>query len=340
MAQNGFFDFDERCSQLNHAGNPLLTLNTMIDFEAFRPILQQIRNKQRKNTSGRKPFDVVLMFKILILGTLYNLSDDQLEYQIRDRISFMQFLGLQLSDRVPDAKTIWLFRDDLTTHGLVDRLFKKFDADLNASGFVAQKGSIVDASIVQVPRQRNTHKENAEIKSGRTPASFTDNPCKHRQKDTDARWLTKNKVLSYGYKNHINIDVKYKLVRRYAVTDASVHDSQMIGPLLDENNTNADVYGDGAYSSVAIRDCLDELGYRDCIHRKGYRNKPLSELQQKANRRRSSIRARVEHVFGRQAQCLGGTWLRCIGIVRARAMIGLRNLVYNMDRYVKLKLAT
>ncbi len=336
MTQNGFFDFDERCSQLSHAGNPLVALNAMIDFEAFRPILQQIRNKKRKNASGRKPFDVVLMFKTLILRTLYNLSDDQLEYQIRDRISFMQFLGLQLSDRVPDAKTIWLFRDDLTTHGLVDRLFDQFDADLNASGFIAQKGNIVDASIIQVPRQRNTHQENAEIKSDQTPASFTENPYKHRQKDTDARWMTKYNVRSYGYKNHISIDVKHKLIRKYKVTSASAHDSQMMESLLNENNTNADVFGDSAYRSAAIHNRLTELGYRDCIHRKSYRNRPLSKLQKKANRRKSQIRARVEHVFGRQAQCLGGTWLRCIGIVRARAMIGFRNLVYNMDRYVKL----
>lgn len=336
MATFGFFDLDERCAQLAAAGNPLVQLEGIIDFGAFRPILQRVRNKDHKNASGRKPFDVVLMFKILILRTLYNLSDDQLEYQIRDRISFMQFLGLQLGDRVPDAKTIWLFRDALTKLNLVCSVFDQFDQDLIAAGFVAQKGSIVDASIVQAPRSRNTREENKQIKSGVIPASFTENPCKHRQKDTDAKWLTKNKVRHFGYKNHVNVDVKHKLIRAYIVTDASVHDSQMIASLLDEKNTNANVYGDSAYRSAAIHDHLESHGYRDCIHRKGYRNKPLTASQRESNRRKSRIRSRVEHVFGRQAQCLGGTWLRCIGIKRARAVIGFRNLVYNMNRYVKL----
>lgn len=336
MSQHGFFDFDERCAQLNTAGNPLVRLEEMIDFQAFGPILKRVRNKARKDESGRKPFDVVLMFKILILRTLYNLSDDQLEYQIRDRISFMQFLGLQLGDRVPDAKTIWLFRDDLAKLGLVDRLFDQFDADLIAAGFVAQKGSMVDASIVEAPRQRNTREDNAQIRDGLTPESFADNPCKHRQKDTDARWVTKQNKRSFGYKNHINVDVKHKLIRQYVVTNAAVHDSQVIDSLLDDDNTNADVFGDSAYRSTAISDHLEALGYHDRIHRKGYRGRTLTRSQRASNRRKSRIRARVEHVFGRQAQCLGGTWLRCIGIVRARTLIGLRNLVYNMDRYVKL----
>jgi len=308
----GFFDFDERCAQLREAGNPLVLLDEMIGFEAFRPILERVRDRDRKNSSGRKAFDVVLMFKILILRTLYNLSDDQLEYQIRDRISFMEFLGLQLGDRVPDAKTIWLFRDELSKLELADRLFEQFDDDLIVAGFTARKGSIVDASIVEAPRQRNTREENEQIKSGVMPASFTKNPCKQRQKDTDARWLTKNKVRHFGYKNHVNVDVKYKLIRKYAVTDASVHDSQLIESLLDEKNTNADVYGDSAYRSAAIHEHLESHDYRDRIHRKGYRNKPLTESQREANRRKSRVRSRVEHVFGRLAQCLGGTWLRCI----------------------------
>ena len=247
-----------------------------------------------------------------------------------------QFLGLRLDDRVPDAKTLWLFRDALAKLGLVERLFDKFDADLIAAGFVAQKGSIVYASIIEAPRQRNTREDNAHIRDGRTPESFGENPCKHSQKDTDARWVTNPSKRSFGYKNHINVDVQHKLIRKYAVTDAAVHDSQVIDPLLDKHNTNADVFGDSAYRSAAIRNHLASRGYRDRIHRKGSCHQPLTSSQKASNRRKSRIRARVEQIFGRQAQCLGGTWLRCIGIVRARALIGLRNLVYNMDRYVKL----
>jgi len=336
MAEFGFFDFDERCEQLKAAGNPLELLTEVIDFEAFRPTLEIVRNKERKNASGRKPYDVVLMFKVLILGSIYNLSDDQLEYQIRDRISFMHFLKLTLSDRVPDAKTIWLFRNELAKLDLVKPLFEQFDHDLDEAGFTAQQGTILDASIVEVPRQRNTREENAQIKAGVIPSSFPDNPCKYRQKDTDAQWLTKNKVSHFGYKNHVGVDVKHKFIRRYEVTDASVHDSQVVDPLLDEKNTNKKVFADSAYRSAAIVDLIESRGYEDNILHKGYRNKPLTPSQKKMNRKRSRTRARVEHVFGRQSQCLGGTLLRCIGIVRARASIGLRNLMYNMDRYARL----
>jgi IS5 family transposase len=336
MSQAGFFDFANRLEQLNAHGNPLRLLEEAVDFEAFRPTLEPVRDKPRKSNAGRKPYDVVLMFKMLVLQSLYNLADGQLEYQVRDRISFMAFLGLRPGDAVPDEKTVWLFREQLTQLGLVEALFAQFDADLAASGFAATKGSIVDASIIEAPRQRNTRPENAQIKVGRRPASFDKNPARGRQKDSDARWVTKNGQRHYGYKNHINVDVKYKLIRRYTVTDAATHDSQAIDDLLDEQNTNRDVYGDSAYRSAVIKERLESQGYRDRIHRKGYRGHPLDERGRAANTTKSRTRARVEHVFGRQAQALGGTVMRCIGKVRARAQIGLRNLVYNFDRYARL----
>jgi len=341
MSQAGFFDFDNRLEQLNAHGNPLQTLDDAIDFEAFRDTLERVRDKPRprKSNAGRKPYDVVLMFKMLILQSLYGLADGQLEYQVRDRISFMAFLGLRPGDDVPDEKTVWLFREQLTQLGLIERLFEQFDEDLTGAGFAAAKGSIVDASIVQAPRQRNTREHNAQIKRGERPAGFDKNPAKGRQKDTDARWVNKAGVNRFGYKNHVNVDAKHKLIRKYAVTDAATHDSQAIDELLDANNTNKDAYGDSAYRSAAITEQLEQQGYRDRIHRKAVRGRPLSDRGKRANTNKSKVRVRVEHVFGRQAQfaChLGKTLLRCIGIRRARATIGLRNLTYNLDRYARL----
>ena len=339
MSQAGFFDFEQRLDQLNDHGNPLHTLDQAVDFEAFRPTLERVRDKPRKSNAGRRPFDVVLMFKMLVLRSLYGLADGQLEYQVRDRVSFMAFLGLGPGDDVPDEKTVWAFRNDLTELGLIDELFEQFEADLSAAGFAASQGSIVDANIVAAPRQRNTRDENAQIKRGERPASFDANPAKGRQKDTDARWTKKRGQTHFGYKNHVNVDARHKFVRQYAVTDAATHDSQVMDELLDEDNTNRDVYGDSAYRSASIRARLESSGYRDRTHRKGYRGKPLDERGQRANRRKSRVRARVEHVFGRQAQfaChLGTTLLRCVGLVRAKAELGLRNLVYNLDRYARL----
>jgi IS5 family transposase len=339
MSQAGFFDFDDRLAQLNAHGNPLRLLDEAIDFEAFRETLEVIRDKPRKSNAGRRPYDVVLMFKMLVLQSLYGLGDGQLEYQVRDRISFMAFLGLRPGDAVPDEKTVWLFREQLTECGLVEDLFDQFDRDLASAGFAAAKGSIVDASIVEAPKQRNTREDNAAIKAGQRPASFDQKPAKGRQKDTDARWVKKAGVNRFGYKNHVNVDAKHKLIRKYTVTDAATHDSRAIDALLDEDNTNKDTYGDSAYRSAAISEKLEAQGYRDRIHRKAVRGKPLNERDRAANRTKSKVRARVEHVFGRQAQFagqLGKTLLRCIGVRRARATIGLRNLTYNLDRYARL----
>jgi transposase, IS5 family len=334
MAQVGLFDFEERYQQLQAQGDPLARLNTAIPWEKFRPTLEKAREKERKDHSGRKPFDVMLMFKILILQALYNLSDENTEYQIRDRISFMHFLGLKLHSRVPDEKTIWLFKDTLAQLGLVRPLFDRFNRFLDQQGLHAKGGSIVDATIVEVPRQRNTREENQQIKAGGTPESFTENPAKAAQKDTDARWITKNGVRYYGYKNHVNTDRKHKFIRKFAVTDAAVHDSQPVGELMDGDNTNGDFFGDSAYRSAEIHAQLEEGNYRDRTQRKGYRGHPLSQRSQAANSLKSRVRARVEHIFARQRQ-FGGKLLRGIGLVRMKAKIGLRNLLYNMDRYTR-----
>ena len=194
---NGFFDIDFRLEELDKAGDPLTKLNEVMNWESFREELETMRDEERKSNAGRKPFDVVVMFKILILQSLYNLGDDSIEYQIRDRISFMRFLGLSLGDRVPDAKTIWLYRENLGKAGLVDRMFAKFDAQLRIRGYTAKRGQIIDASIVSAPKQRNTREENSGIKEGDVPEDW--NEAKLRQKDTDAKWVKKNGRSYFGY---------------------------------------------------------------------------------------------------------------------------------------------
>ena len=336
MMQAGLFDWQTRFEQLDNGGDPLVKLNKLVNWQMFRSDLQTVREKERKSNAGRKPFDVILMFKILILQSLYNLSDDQLEFQIRDRLSFMRFLGLSLSDIVPDAKTIWLFREQLTEAGLIKTVFDRFDCFLRDNGFAAQKGQIVDASIVAAPRQRNSRDENQQIKDGQVPKDWTDN--KKRQKDTDARWLKKNGQNHYGYKNHINVDVEHKLIRNYEVTPASVHDSEVFEELLDEHNSSRDVWGDSAYGGHARRRMLSERGFREHLQRKGSRYKKLTEREKQGNYTRSKTRSRVEHVFGVQAQRAGRLIVRTIGLIRAKVKIGLRNLAYNMDRYSLLSI--
>jgi IS5 family transposase len=337
MMQTGLFDWQTRFEQLDSGGDPLVKLNEIVNWEQFRGTIEKIRDKDRKSSAGRKPFDVILMFKILILQSLYNLSDDQIEFQIRDRLSFMRFLGLGIGDTVPDAKTIWLFREQLTEAKLIKKLFKQFDRFLRQNGFSAQKGQIVDASIVSAPKQRNTRDENKSIKDGDIPDDWSDN--KKRQKDTQARWIKKNGINQFGYKNHIDIDVKHKLIRDYEVTPASVHDSQVFEKLLDKNNRSKDVWADSAYGSVEKRASLIEKGFRSHIQKKGYRYKKLSQREIEGNYKRARVRGRVEHVFGVQTMRAGSLLIRTIGLIRAKAKVGLRNLAYNIDRYCLLTMA-
>jgi IS5 family transposase len=335
MMQTGLLDWQIRFRQLDAGGDPLPKLKKLVDWERFRPDLEAIRDKERKSNAGRKPFDVILMLKVLVLQSLYNLSDERIEFQIRDRLSFMRFLGLSLGDAVPDEKTIWLFREQLTEAGVIKRLFKEFDEFLEEKGFSARRGQIIDASIVEAPRQRNSREENRQIKAGQIPEDWSDQ--KKRQKDTDARWTRKNGQNYYGYKNHIDIDVKHKLIRDYDVTSASVHDSQVFETLLDEDNSSRDVWADSAYRSEEKLEALGENRFREHLQRKGCKHKHLTEREKRGNRTRSRTRSRVEHIFGVQAMRAGDLIIRTIGLIRAKAKIGLRNLAYNFDRFCVLQ---
>ena len=315
--------------------DPLPALDKLIDWEFFRESLERVRKKDRRSAAGRRPFDVVVMLKVLVLQHVYNLSDDELEFQIRDRYSFCRFLGLMPEDRVPDAKTIWLYREQLTPHNLIKELFDEFELQLQRRGVKACKGQIIDASLVDAPKQRNSREENKQIKAGETPQRFNDNPNVGRQKDTDARWVKKNNESRYGYKNHISIDVEHKLIREYDVSSAEIHDSQRLFDVLSEN-TDSGVWADSAFCSEEHERILGAMGYENHIHEKGSRDSPLTAKQQASNKKKSKVRVRVEPVFGSIKNEQKGGFVRVIGLARAATKVGLTNLVYNMRRLVTL----
>jgi IS5 family transposase len=321
-------------------GDPLEKIARVVPFESFRAEIEAAvltPANEKKSNAGRKPIDVIVMFRMLVLQSLYNLSDEQVEYQVRDRLSFTRFLRLGIEDRIPDGTTLWLFREALGKAGLIEKLFERFGQHLETKGYIARGGQMIDATIVPVPKQRNTREENEEVKAGKTPKAWKQNPAKNRQKDKDARWTKKHGKSFYGYKNHVNADAKRKLIRQYEVTDASVHDSQQFDGLLNQANTSADVYADSAYRSAETEAKLNLRGLRSRIHRRANRNHPLSKVQEDANRRKSRVRARIEHVFGAQQTAPGGRIVRTIGIARAKVKIGLQNLVYNIRRLVTLE---
>lgn len=332
----GFFDQDIRLSKLSQLGDPLERLNKGIDFEIFREILEKHLIKQAKGKGGRPGYDYVLMFKILILQRYYNLSDDQVEYQINDRMSFMRFLNFTISDDVPDSKTVWNFREQLVDLGVIELLFERFIKELEGLNLIINAGKIVDASFIEVPIQRNAKEENQQIKNNEKP-EFDGNEHKKAQKDVDARWTKKNNQVYFGYKNHIKVDSASKLITSYVVTNASVHDSQPLEDILDTNKDKGQpLNGDSAYGGKEQLKVIKEKGMINQVGEQGYKNKPLTKEQKESNKEKSSIRARVEHVFGFMEMNMNGMYLYAIGIKRISGLVGLMNLTWNMFRKLQL----
>jgi IS5 family transposase len=344
--QQGFFDLEERLARLSAKGDDLERLAAVVDFELFRPELERAVPRADRSKGGRPPFDHVLMFKVLILQTQNNLSDERTEFFLRDRLTWIRFLGLGLGDPVPDANTIWTFREALTKAGAIERLFALFDRVLREAGYLAMSGQLVDATIVSAPKQRNSKAEKQALREGRIPDGWAEKPAKLRQKDRDARWTvkyTKAKPLdngrrqvdlaipAFGYQNHIGADRRHRLIRRWLVTDAAAHEGSRLGDLLDAGNTSGKVWADSAYRSRRNEALLAERMLVSHIHRKKPPHRPMPVRTARANAVKSAVRAHVEHIFAEQKARMG-LFVRTIGLARATTKIGLANLVYNMKR--------
>ena len=347
--QSGFFDADERLRALSAAGDPLERLKAVVDFELFRPELEAALDRADRRRGGRPPYDAVLMFRILVLQTLYTLSDDQTEYQLRDRLSFMRFAGLALHDAVPDAKTIWLFREQLTRAGALARLFERFDTLLHERGYLAMGGQIVDATVVEARRPRLNKDEKATLRGGGTPQGWS--KARTRQIDRDGRWTIKRgrktppvegaqrqaapdiAVPVFGYKNHVSIDRVHGFIRRFTVTHAARHDGSQLGAVLDPANTASDVWADTAYRSRANLALIDRRGRVAQFQARKPRGRPMPLHIARGNATRARVRSRVEHVFAAQKRRMGLV-VRTIGLARATARITLANLGYNLRRLV------
>lgn len=353
--QPGFFDIDERLKRLSDLGDQLEAFAGAVDFEIFRPELVKALAYSDGAQGGRPPFDPVMMFKVLVIQAVNSLSDERAEFLISDRLSFMRFLGLGLSDRVPDARTIWLFREKLVKAGAIQALFDRFDAALRASGYIAMGGQIVDASLIAAPKQRNTEEEKKDLKEGRIPEDWKARPAKLRQKDRDARWTVKFSkakerpdgtkppvdiaIPTFGYQNHIAIDRRFKLIRKWQATDAAAYEGARLREgLLDKTNTAGAVYADTAYRSKANEAFMAQNGFVSRVHFKKPKGHPMARRMAIANGRKSKIRSHVEHVFAEQKSRMGLV-IRTIGIARATLKIGMANIVYNAKRLICLEKA-
>lgn len=349
MRQAGLFGLSEHLKRLSAHGDPLEELGWIIDFEAFRPVLVAALAYGDGAKGGRPPYDPVAMLKVLVLAAQNNVADARMEYLIRDRLSWLRFLGFDLGAATPDANTIRLFREKLTEAGALDLVFTDFDRQLKERGYLAMGGQIVDATLVAAPKQRNTEPEKAAIKEGKTAAEiWPDEPARAAQKDTDARWTLKFAkgrpavdgkpqidiaIPSFGYKSSIAICRAFGFIRNGKVTDGARFDGRMLRDVVTGDNTASDVWADTAYRSQANEKWLKAQGRVSRIHRKKPRGKPMPDHVRRGNATKSKVRARVEHVFARQKDQMG-LFIRTIGIKRAEAKITLANLAYNMHRLI------
>jgi len=331
----GLFEDQFRQEKITNMNDPLEQLNHFIRWEDFRPVIDKAFAVTDPSLGGRPPFDRVMLFKVLVLQRMYNLSDDNTEYQILDRHSFCKFLGIDSYAQVPDSKTIWHYREQLKKHEIIHEIFSLFTEKLQNASLMLKDGAIIDASIVQVPRQRNTREENKQVRDGEIPEEWKDKPNKLEQKDLDADWVKKNGKTFYGYKNHIKIDNGSKLITFYAITPASVNDGAMLEDLLDENEAGQPLYADSAYSGKNCANVIKSAKMENHTHEKAYRYKKLSQEQKEQNTVKSKTRARVEHVFGYQWMNLNAAQLiRYIGLDRCAMAIALRNIIYNFFRAI------
>lgn len=336
MKQAGFFEIEDCYARLDAAGDPLASLDSAVDWGGLETLMRGIVFERDSNggKGGRPPLCGLMMAKILILQGCNNLADERTEFLINDRLSFKRFLGLGVNDKSPDAKAIWLWRERVLHSGLSEKIFAWFEGELVRSGFEARQGQIVDATFVPTHKPTGTHK-----KQLRDEVPLTDSQA--RQIDTHATFTKKGDSTYHGYKNHTQVDAKYKLIRAQETTTASVHDSQKLADIVTPQPANATeedkkLWADSAYRSAEIEAMLAAKNITSEVHERAYRGHPLTDLQKAANRLKSSVRARVEHVYGHMETAMGGLMIHTIGLARAQVKMTFKNLAYNMQRFVFL----
>lgn len=328
-----------RIQRLNQLGNPLKPLEH-IDWARFGLRIHTAFERDKAALLGGAPrYPDTLMFKILVLQRYHNLGDEQMEFLITDRTSYRKFLGLASDDPVPDSRTIQRHRSELAAKaGLIDTLFDDFLAQLAELGLVVSEGILIDATFIEAPRQRNTREENALIKDGGVPGDWKKPEAapKLRQKDTDARWTQKGGQRHFGYKLHAKVGLGSKLILATHLTSANVHDSHAVAHLVDESDRGKTGWFDSAYNGERVSGHLKKHGVEGRIIEQGRRNHPLDEEQKKLNRAKSTLRSRVEHVFGSIEMQMDGCVTRLIGAMRNRFHGVLTALTYNILRRFQL----
>jgi len=350
MSQKRLFGVETQLEKLTKMGDQLLVMRDEIDWEMFRSAIEKAIRKSNYAKGGRPPWDVVLMYKIVILQQWYNLADENTEYQINDRLTFQRFLGIECGDKVPDKNTIWDFKQALVDANIDRKLFELFNETLKQKGIITHEGSIIDASFVTVNKRHTTKKDDESLKEDDLPHDLLDKCAQRlekgeikdiknvlRQIDKDARWTKKNDESFFGYKDHVKCDKKSKIITDFSVTDAAVHDSQELIDLVDNDDKSVDL--DAGYAGEGLTQAVLEKCPNVILNvcARAYRNRPLTDEEKSINKIISRRRCRIEHIFGYMTRFMGGLTLRCHGIERVYRDICNKNLAYNLKRFICIR---
>ncbi len=333
MIKVSLFAEQERETKMDKIGDALSKLAEHVDFAALAAEIDEAAPRPGRERGGRPPFPTELMVRVLVVQQLYNLSDEQMEFQLLDRLSFQRFVGLRQSSQAPDRTTIWTFKERLIKAEAAERIFEAVSRQLDRHGFIARGGQMIDASIVPVPKQTLNKDEKEIVQQDAMPVEWS--PSKRRQKDVQARWTKKHGKSYFGFKLSSSVDRRHKLIRRVHVSTASEHDTLHFERVLDAGNTSRDIYADKGYVDGEREQRLRAQGWRVHIQRKGQAGKPLSDCQERRNKRIAKVRARVEHVFAGLEQ-MGGKALRSIGLARATLHLNWKASTYNLRRLCSL----
>ena len=316
-------------------------VNAMINWNRIAKLLRRGLGRTNEITAGAKAYPAILMFKILLLQQWYGLSDQEAEFAMLDRISFIRFVGLSLEESVPDHTTICRFRNALVEKKLLQMLLDEVNSQMEKQGRLVKKGVAVDASIISSaarPRKQVDVEtvvcDREEDESTRTKVSVS------YSHDRDAAWTKKGKKFHYGYKAHTCVDVDTGLILSAHATPANYSDTGELEMLVKEADLPAKsrVYADKGYTSANNRKLLKQHNCKDGIMSRAYRNKPLTERERTRNKLISKRRYVVERVFGTLKQRYEMARASYLGVIKVQGELFLSSLAYNLKRALFLPL--
>ena len=318
------FILKKQYEKVRGLGDRLKIMKEQFNWKPFIPIVRSVFHDNQV-TGGRPHTNEIIVVRAMLLQAWYNLSDEDLEFQCHDRLSFRNFLDFP--EEIPDFSTVWKIRERLRNSRAEQKIWKEVQRQLNKKGYEIKKGVIQDASFIEADFGRKRHyKEKKAEKNGKT-IEYTEQQKSH--KDSDGSFSVKHGQVHYGYKNHTKIDVDYDLIRDYKVTTASLHDSQI--DLVKEGDIAA--YRDKGYAGANITagNVLDKT------MKKATKNKKLNGGEQRYNRAISRIRAPGERQYAVIKRIFKGgrTFVKTLGRVSIKEMF--KCMAFNLYQLVTLE---